>query len=330
MRNGYVSDDGGAVYLSYYAASPVIDHCWFLDNTSEGNGGALRLTQYLGSPTVSNCTFTHNHAVGPADGGGGAICAGWCDATISGCTFTSNSTDKYGGAVRLWPGSSASFSFCEFRDNQAMSGGAVHSGLAYPTFTDCVMSSNHADVQGGALALTSQPAAAPLTRCLFAGNSAPEGGAIFAVSGSPHINQSTFYGNSATAGSGIYCYGGEYQIWLENCIVAFGQGSEGLGCGEYCEAGYHLGCCDIFANAGGDWVGCIADQYGIEGNFSENPKFCDTASGTFTVEACSPCLPGHHPDGYDCGGPVGAYEAGCGCGEITDPTSWGAIKAIYR
>ena len=36
-------------------------------------------------------------------------------------------------------------------------------------------------------------------------------------------------------------------------------------------------------------------------------------SGDFTLEACSPCLPGNHPDGDACG-PIGALDEGCPCG----------------
>ena len=29
--------------------------------------------------------------------------------------------------------------------------------------------------------------------------------------------------------------------------------------------------------------------------------FCDAENGDYTLDACSPCLPGNHPDGVDCG-----------------------------
>jgi len=91
-----------------------------------------------------------------------------------------------------------------------------------------------------------------------------------------------------------------------------------------------LMCCDLYGNVGGDWTGYIADQLGLDGNFSADPLFCDTASGDLTLEECSPCLPGSHPDGYSCGGVIGAFGAGCECSSGTEPTSWGAIKALYR
>ena len=66
-----------------------------------------------------------------------------------------------------------------------------------------------------------------------------------------------------------------------------------------------------YGNSGGDWVGCIADQDGINGNFCEDPLFCDPTSGDFTLDRSSSCLPGNHPSGEDCG-LIGALEQACG------------------
>ena len=91
-----------------------------------------------------------------------------------------------------------------------------------------------------------------------------------------------------------------------------------------------LSCCDIYGNGEGDWVGCIADQLGVNGNFSACPSYC--ISGHLWPGLCdeSPCLPGNHPDGYDCG-LIGAQGEGCSCGvSQTEPSTWGAIKSMYR
>jgi hypothetical protein len=91
------------------------------------------------------------------------------------------------------------------------------------------------------------------------------------------------------------------------------------------------GCTDIFGNEGGDWVGMIAGQEGTLGNISADPAFCDTSFLGVTVESCSPCLVGYHPDGYDCDPGIGAQPyQGCNCGEATEPATWGSVKALYR
>jgi hypothetical protein len=115
-----------------------------------------------------------------------------------------------------------------------------------------------------------------------------------------------------------------------------------------------ISCCDFFGNAGGDWIGCgIEGQHGINGNFSADPLFCGPMDGStpmivsdasaLTLHADSPCLPGNHPDGEDCG-LIGAYGQGCGVavfGNIAQPmpridpasvetATWGRIKSGYR
>jgi len=64
----------------------------------------------------------------------------------------------------------------------------------------------------------------------------------------------------------------------------------------------------VYGNAGGDWTGCIADQYGINGNISEDPLFCDAENGDFTIrDDYSPCAPANNPE---CG-LIGALGVDC-------------------
>ena len=88
-----------------------------------------------------------------------------------------------------------------------------------------------------------------------------------------------------------------------------------------------LDCSDIFGNVGYDWGGRIEDQLGTDGNFSEDPLFCDPVSNDFTLDCNSPCLPGNHPDGVDCG-TIGAHGLGCGATAVEE-TTWGRIKTQY-
>jgi hypothetical protein len=95
---------------------------------------------------------------------------------------------------------------------------------------------------------------------------------------------------------------------IQKTIIAFSTDGEGA----YCFSGdLTLSCSDIFGNADGDWVDSIADQQGGDGNICEDPLFCDAEGGDLTLRADSPCLPGNHPDGYDCGGMIGAWPEGC-------------------
>jgi hypothetical protein len=115
--------------------------------------------------------------------------------------------------------------------------------------------------------------------------------------------------------------------------VAYGMGGYAVDseANEW-SAGAVLNCCDVWGNAGGDWEGEVADQLGTNGNFSACPAFCNIALPPYDLQLCdeSPCMPGNHPDGYDCG-LIGAWEEGCICGPTRiEATTWGAIKSMYR
>jgi len=103
----------------------------------------------------------------------------------------------------------------------------------------------------------------------------------------------------------------EASTLIERCI--FAHRSEG---GVFAiEAGAsipQLTNCDIYANIGGNWVGPIADQYGVGCNMSADPQFCDWPSGNLTLFNTSPCLPANN----SCGVLIGAEGQGC-----TDPTA---------
>ena len=79
-------------------------------------------------------------------------------------------------------------------------------------------------------------------------------------------------------------------------------------------------------NAGGDWVGTIADQYGIEGNICEDPLFCDPENGDFTLDAASPCAPFSEPN-PECD-LIGVWPIGCGL-TVTDSRTWSDVKSLY-
>jgi hypothetical protein len=151
--------------------------------------------------------------------------------------------------------------------------------------------------------------------CLFEDNvSSSSGRALtFWIPRPNLVDRCTLVGNVA----------GHYQFVMENTIVAFSIQGPGVASHE----GYaELACCDIFGNAGGDWVGTIADQYGVNGNICRDPLFCDPENGDFELDAESPCAPFSSPN-PECD-LVGAWPVGCVATTVT-PTTWGLIKALY-
>ncbi len=125
---------------------------------------------------------------------------------------------------------------------------------------------------------------------------------------------------------GIYSYLNSTPI-LRNTIIA--SSLVGVGFRKFFGGSPILECSNMYGNAGGDWIAGVAGQAGLNGNFSSDPLFCDAPNGDFTLHANSPCAPGNHPDGAACG-LIGALDVVCGATTAVEPTSWGAVKAMFR
>jgi predicted outer membrane repeat protein len=240
---------------------------------------------------------------GLEDVGGGILCID-SSPTIRSCTFSGNTATDAGGAMCV-DYCSSTVSNCIFTDNRALEvshwgGGGVYCNESFLTFDNCIFSGNSAEVAGGGM------------HCDYS---------------SVIVRSCTFVGNSAPDGSGLEG-GDEFTLIMENTIIAYGSGGWPVTYQSYYSV--TLTCCDIFGNAGGDWWGLLADQLGVNGNFSACPSFCAAHAGDFHLCDESPCAPGNHPDGYDCG-LIGAWPVGCSCGPTqTESTTWGSIKAMYR
>jgi hypothetical protein len=169
---------------------------------------------------------------------------------------------------------------------------------------------------------------AELINCTFSDNSATVsgGGSFGGEESEVEFLNCTFDGNASPLGGGIYS--GDGYVYMENCITAFSTQGAAIECSENSEA--ELFCCDVYGNAGGDWVGCIEDQLGVEGNICEDPLFCDPENEDFHIHTDSPCAPENNPD---CG-LIGAWPAGCCAGDVdgdddTDLTDLALLLSAY-
>ncbi len=184
------------------------------------------------------------------------------------------------------------------------------SGWCSPEILRCMFVANRASGCGGAIALFSGTRLT-LTECTFSGNTAVErgGGAISCCESRAHAERCTFYANSAPSGSGVECrrYYEPTELSLEHCVVAEGVLGEAISCLGGAVAA--LRCCDVFGNEGGDWVGCLAEQYGMDGNIWGNPWFCNAPGGDFRLWSTSPCAP-PWTQTPECGR-IGAHDVGC-------------------
>jgi hypothetical protein len=84
-----------------------------------------------------------------------------------------------------------------------------------------------------------------------------------------------------------------------------------------------IACSDLFGNAGGDWIGCIAGELGTNGNIAADPLFCHTDVGSLAIANDSPCAPAQSACGL-----IGAV--GPECATAVASATWGSIKATFN
>ncbi len=228
---------------------------------------------------------------GSANTGGGMLIEGeaYPAPLITNVIFAENSAYEGGGMYTSWY-CDATVSNCTFTGNTAAgSGGGLSVDLYMPELADCVFEGNTAAEHGGGMMIyifplrDEEPQSRVPSGCTFVGNSAGlSGGAVYVAS--------TSYGTA-----------------LDNTIMAFNTGGGAADC--FATSSIDLDCCDVYGNVGGDYVGGIAGQNGVDGNFSEDPRFCEEGSPNdpYSLQADSPCAAENNPG---CGR-IGARDVGC-------------------
>jgi hypothetical protein len=162
--------------------------------------------------------------------------------------------------------------------------------------------------------------------CRFVANTAYNGGALRGYYANRlEITSCTFASNVAASQGGAIFYRLSGPLTAYRTIIAFSQANWAGAIGCLDSNQLTLTCCDLYGNAGGDWVGCIANQGNMSGNLSEDPLFCQAEQGDFMLWENSPCAP-------EVTGPcglIGALDVGCGPIGVR-PVSWAKIKARFR
>ncbi len=338
--DGYPGQYGGALYIEHYC-SPTFRNCAFTYSTAASAGGAVYcefssatfidcefrgnkcLPQQGGametvgypSPTLVRCRFVENAAWM----GGGVLCSARSCARFYDCEFIGNVAELYGGGFKLTTSFSTTADVrligCRFEDNHAGEyGGGVFTNVA--RLEGCEFYANTAGISGGGAETRGNDDHVDFDFCTFAENVAPWGAGLAQKCQSAAITNCTFHGNSGdSAGVGLF-RAESGPVIVENTIIT---GSAG-GCAVFVEAGssLSLACCDIHGNAGGDWVGYIATQYGEAGNFSLDPLYCTASMRDFTLHEDSPCAPSS-PQNPGCG-LVGAWPTGCAPAAVAPPS----------
>jgi hypothetical protein len=225
--------------------------------------------------------------------------------TIEGLTLTGGAIEGNGGAIYL-EYSSPTIRNCVIKDNTTLGtvadGGGIACRYSSPDIIDCMISGNTAADKGGGIHC--HGSSPHIIGSIFAGDSSTTfGGGLFCWYHSfPTVDSCTFYGNSGVEAGGI-AVGNNSRPTIVNTIISFST----IGRGVFCDGSSDalIVCSDVYGNAGGDWESCIAVWDSMDGNFCEDPLFCDPGSLDFRLQSGSPCL-----DAPDCG-QVGALGDTC-------------------
>lgn len=255
----------------------------------------------------------------------------------------------YGGAIAVTTQGTLVLSNVAFRNNYASWGGAVaaHAGGLYITTYDCRFIENHCDAGGGAIYIASGESAwqdclflrneagigggacycdangeMDFARCTFSRNLAGHGGGAIYYNGQSDLDMSscTFSGNSCSGGSAFYI-GSDVSADLYHTLIAYTTEGMAIDCNT---VNILMENCNLFGNAGGDWLTPINVFLGSDCNIQEDPQFCSEIPDEhehWVLQEDSPCTALNS----QCGIQVGAFGAGCGTTE-TGRLSWGSIK----
>ena len=319
----FYSDLGGGGMCAY-RSSPSLTDVTFTGNTAEKIGGGLFSfgdVVATSRPVLTRVSFVDNRAEWYGGGMAGLRSAG----ELTDVSFTGNWGGDGGGIGWEFGKPGLSLTRVTFSGNSAYDGGGFYTSWSNPpmTLVDCVFQGNWAGDGGGAY--IQGTGAATLTRAIFASNLAERGGAIYCMDAAATlIENCTLVENSASsAGAGLHSRYSAAPTLL-NTIIAFSTEGRAVTCDGGTAT---LTCCDVFGNAGGNWIGCIAAQGSINNNMSIDPLFCrgENPDNPYTLHSNSPCAPEFSPV---CG-LIGARDVGCGASAV-EFTSWGAMKALFR
>lgn len=310
------------------------------------------------SVALTDCLFQDNLAYADSPDGmidvgarGGGVYAYSTDLVATHCSFLGNEVRAMGfgpdedypdvsayGAALICSDCSVTLTDCDFHANRStvttggiLTTGSARGGAIHMTYCDsvaqlsgCTFSSNSVEetddyIGSGGGAIFCYDSSPDITSCVFHENSAQHsGGAIKCDRSAVTVTSCTLSHNSAEIGAGIYgkpSGGTGSTITLDKTIISFSH----IGAAVSCTGSTAIAnCCDVYGNAGGDWVNCLVGEEGVSGNFAADPLFCDPEAGDLTLAANSPCLAGHHPDGADCG-LIGALGEGCEPAGTQDP-----------
>ena len=185
---------GSGVYLRLLLGLSAISNCQFVGNSANTAGGGLML-ESAGS-LITSCSFDGNDAIL----GGGAL---FQDSVVlmTGSSFTANHATLLGGGALVF-NATATLQACNFTSNTGGTGAGIGCDGGTANLDRCLMASNAASGDGGAIALSANSVSLSLEGCTLTANTSLTAGGIFIPVSAPStatVSNSIIWGNSGAA-----------------------------------------------------------------------------------------------------------------------------------
>jgi hypothetical protein len=263
--------------------------------------GAVRCVYLTNGAVLAGFTLTNGYTQRHNDdeqrSGGGGV---WCEsveALVSNCLIVANVAFQYGGGACR-----GTLQNCTLMRNFVSSGGFALGGGAYgAALTNCTLSSNtNVYYGGGAYSST-------LDNCSLTGNSAYEGaGARWSTLNNCRLvtNSAAQYGGGATystlnnctlLGNSAAAQGGVKYCTLNNCTLVGNVGFASYGAAgdstlRNCISYYNTAPVSPNWDSFSKLTNCCTTPLPAPGNFTNAPRFIDSAGGDLRLQADSPCI----------------------------------------
>jgi hypothetical protein len=215
ITNGHRNSTGGAAINLKTGTSPTIIACRLTNNYCDLDGGAIR--GFSSGARLLGCEIINNTA---GRSGGGASVTESVNLEFRDCLIKGNSGGGTGGIDGTY--GSVSMIGCTISENTARSSGGVCFADCLLTMADCTVTDNTATTASGAgiyfADLSGENDRSLIANCTIGGNIAVnDGGGLYAT-GPLTVTNCVFTGNSAHWGAAVYCYDSELE--LVNCLIA--------------------------------------------------------------------------------------------------------------
>ena len=144
IRDNSAEWHAGGVHCSDHS-NPIIEDCLIFGNTSGASGGGI-LCRNESNAIIENCTISDNYAFN----NGGGISLNFSYAIVKYCRIENNTTEWGGGISCSY--NAPSILYCNINNNTADRGGGINiNSSSHPTITNCTITGNQGNIQGGGI-----------------------------------------------------------------------------------------------------------------------------------------------------------------------------------